>query len=167
MAGALIRSGQGSFAKRGGTRLRLPLRAGPRVPLAVLEDAFLFGTAEAVLASSDVLPRPMVTGYELSPEPATIRTEFEIGSPRVRRRTAAPNMQIALAWRLSDAEFAAFRTWFADTILHGAAWFVQDLALGDGITSRECRFVGAYKARPIAGTIAYWEVSATVEARDA
>lgn len=113
------------------------------------------------------LPPPTVQGYQVSPVDQVIRTDMEIGAPRVRRRTRSRLDRLTVRWVLTDAQMLVFRAW-AESDLHaaaGAAWWWATLAFGDGgLRSREVRFVGPWRATPV-GDSAYWEVTAEVEAR--
>ncbi len=62
----------------------------------------------------DVLPTPSFPGFGLTPYDAVLRTDFEVGAARVRRTTLARADKISCAWLFSDAEMAAFRSWFDD-----------------------------------------------------
>lgn len=62
----------------------------------------------------DVLPTPSFPGFGLTPYDAVLRTDFEVGAARVRRTTMARADKISCAWLFSDAEMAAFRSWFDD-----------------------------------------------------
>lgn len=113
------------------------------------------------------LPAPRLSGYQLTPADQTIRTDMEVGTARQRRRTAARNDQVSVAWMFTDAQMAAFRTWFdgSTEAAGGAAWFNGlSLVLGNsGFTAAECRFVGTWTADLISGT--HWQVSAKLEVR--
>lgn len=111
------------------------------------------------------LPVPQVGGYQLAPGDQIIRSDMEVGAVRARRRTAARNDQVTVQWMFNDAEFAAFRTWFDSDISGGAAWFSGlSLAVGGGLTTPDCRFVGPFTAVPLSGTL-LWQVSAKLEVR--
>lgn len=113
------------------------------------------------------LPPPTVQGYQVSPVDQVIRTDMEIGAPRVRRRTRSRLDRLTVRWVLTDAQMLVFRAW-AESDLHaaaGAAWWWATLAFGDGgLRNREVRFVGPWRATPVGGG-AYWEVTAELEAR--
>lgn len=112
------------------------------------------------------LPSPEKAGYQIAPASQVVRTEMETGAPRVRRRTAARNDVIAVRWKFTDAQLAAFRTWFDSSTdaAGGAAWFTIDLAIGDtGIESHEARFSGDWTADLLPGL--NWSVSAKLEIR--
>ena len=113
------------------------------------------------------LPAPQAPGYTLSPGDQTIRTDMEVGSPRVRRRTTARNDKLAVGWVLTDAQLDDLRDWFDDDvtgIAGGSAWFTALLAVGTGTTqaSVEARFDGPFKADRNGP---YWNVAATLETR--
>ena len=113
------------------------------------------------------LPLPLRAGYNLSPGDQTIRTEMEIGVPRVRRRTTARNDRVSVAWSLTDAQLNTLRDWFDDDatgVAGGSAWFTVDLAVGGGtlVESKEARFIGPFSADR---EQTRWRVSATLEVR--
>lgn len=126
----------------------------------------LVGPVEVVYYPS-TLPRPTFAGYQIAPIDQTARTDMEVGAARQRRRTAARNDHVTLQWVFTDAEMAAFRSWFdgAAEAAGGAAWFNGlELATGDGdINPVEARFVGPWQASLAPGLI--WTVNATVEIR--
>lgn len=118
------------------------------------------------MATWPSLPNPLVDGYTLSPVDQTVRTDMEVGSPRVRRRTSARNDQVDVNWRFTDAQMATFRTWFdsSDNCAGGASWFTIDLPIGaTGMESHECRFIGAWQAQALPGL--NWQVTAKLEVR--
>lgn len=109
----------------------------------------------------------LISGYALNPVDQTIRTDMEVGTARVRRRTAARYDMLKLSWVFTDAQLATFRTWFDDATTGaagGAGWFNMSVAVGEtGLTSHTCRFVGAPQIVPIEGM--NWQVSASVEVK--
>jgi hypothetical protein len=114
------------------------------------------------------LPAPSWDNYALEPGDATVRTDMEVGTARQRRRTTTPPDMFKVTWDFNDTQMAQFREWFrSDTgASNGAAWFSITLASGDtGLTQRECRFVGSFKAILI--PVMHWQVTAQLEARRA
>ena len=108
------------------------------------------------------LPQPLGAGYRIAPVDPVIRTDLEVGAPRVRRRTAARNDRITLSWVMTAAQFAEFRTWFDTEAAGGAAWFTgSGVLLGDA-PATETRFAQIWTAEPQG---AIWRVSAELEAR--
>jgi len=115
----------------------------------------------------DTLPNPTASGYQINPGDQTVRTDMEVGSPRVRRRTTARNDRVAASWVLTEAQLDTFRDWFDDAetgIAGGSAWFNVDLAVGTGSRQAvvEARFVGPCT---FAADSQYWRVQATLEVR--
>jgi hypothetical protein len=113
------------------------------------------------------LPAPLAQGYGITPADPVVRTDFEVGAKRARRRTAARNDSVSVSWNFTDAEFQAFREWFEDDATGaagGAAWFNVTLRLGNGgAAEEEARFAGVFKADATAAQ--RWLVSATLEVR--
>lgn len=114
------------------------------------------------------LPAPRATGYAVNPADQVIRTEMEAGAPRSRRRTTARRDAVICEMNISDAQFAAFRTWFDSSsgADGGGAWFSVGLAIGEtGITTVEARFSAVWTAAYV--PYMRWEVSMQFEVRDA
>lgn len=117
------------------------------------------------------LPNPSASGYQLSPADQTVRSDMEVGTPRVRRKTSARDDQITLSWTMDDTQLATFRAWFdgtgTDDCQGGAAWFNgMNLAVGNtGLTQPDCRFVGPFSAVLLNPGSLWWSVSAKVEVR--
>lgn len=113
------------------------------------------------------LPAPLAGAYSLNPVDQTVRTDMEMGAPRVRRRTAARNDRVAVGWLFTVAELDTFRDWFESAstgIAGGASWFSVALDVGTGTTlaSVEARFVGPFQAARDGNK---WRVTATLEVR--
>jgi len=111
----------------------------------------------------DTLPLPQRAGYQLTPTDPTVRTDMEVGSSRVRRRTFARADRISLRWWFTDTQMAVFRSWFDQQA--AGAWFSGlPLATGDGeVVATEARFVGAFTQSLLPSL--KWEVSAELELR--
>lgn len=108
------------------------------------------------------LPQPLLSGYGVEPVDQTLRTDMEVGSPRVRRRTSVRNDQIPVSWLFDATQFSAFRTWFDGDAAGGAAWFTVALPLGDA-DSTEARFTEAWRAEKLSAT--HWRVTGKLEVR--
>lgn len=114
------------------------------------------------------LPKPVARGYMLKPIDSSLRTDMDVGSARVRRRTQARNDRLSLTWVLTDDQMAVYRAWFDDPAEAdgGTAWVALSLPIGDGGSSNiEFRFIGPYQAAASGGLI--WTVTAEVEVRSA
>jgi len=113
------------------------------------------------------LPNPLASGYSLAPMDQTIRTDMEVGSARVRRRSAQRVDTVSLSWRLTDAQLATYRAWFEDSstgISGGASWFTISLPVGDtGYDSKTVRFIGTPSVDALPGL--NWQLSGQVEVR--
>lgn len=130
--------------------------------ITITADALL--TADGFIGWPVGLPAPVVPGYDLEPEDATIRTDMEVGSPRVRLRTLANRDTLEVAWKFTDAQMAIFRDWWDTTAARGSAWFDLTLPLGrGGLQDAEARFVGRWKSKLQPGLC--WTVSAKLEVR--
>ena len=113
------------------------------------------------------LPAPMAQGYSIDPIDPVIRTDMEVGAVRARRRTAARQDKVSVAWAFDETQLDTFRDWFDDDATGaagGSAWFYIDLRIGaGGTTTEEARFTGPFKAAMVSG--GRWQVSATLEIR--
>lgn len=65
----------------------------------------------------DTLPLASEPGFGLEPADPALRTDMEVGMPRVRRLTFARNDGVDLVHIFSDTEMGLFRAWWED-----AAW---------------------------------------------
>lgn len=113
------------------------------------------------------LPAVSLSGYSIEPVDQTVRTDMEVGSPRVRRRTAARLDIVSASWLFTDAQMATFRAWFENSttgVSGGAGWFTIELPMGDGgVVSSDARFVGVPKPQMLPGK--HWSVTASLEVR--
>lgn len=113
------------------------------------------------------LPKPTVDNYTLKPVDQTVRTDMEVGSARVRRRTSARNDIVSVVWLFSPEEMGQFRIWFEDDVAGisgGSSWFDVRLDTGDGAASViETRFKSTWQANRLGN--GYWKVSAELEVR--
>lgn len=132
--------------------------------VSITADSLL--TADGFIGWPVGLPAPVVPGFSMEPEEATIRTDMEVGSPRVRLRTLAERDALEVAWKFTDAQMAVFREWWRTTASFGAAWFDVELPLGNGgVQACEARFVGRWKSHLKPGMC--WDVTGKVEVRNA
>lgn len=115
----------------------------------------------------NTLPKPQISGYAISPGDQAVRTDMDVGTQRVRRRTFARNDKISASWVFTDAQMSAFRTWFDDGTTGaagGSAWFTVTLPIGTGGSSAvEARFTGPFKVGAIGPLL--WNVTADIEVR--
>lgn len=111
------------------------------------------------------LPAPLLSGYSGQPANAAIRTDFDAGPARQRKRFTATPHQLDVSWRFKLSEMSVFRDFYRDDINLGVDWFSIDLDVGDGISSLVARFVGAYQYSRLSPNT--WQVSAKLEVENA
>lgn len=109
------------------------------------------------------LPAIDLDGFKLAPADQTVRSDMEVGRPRVRRRSAARNDKITCQWIFTDSEMGQFRAFYDEDLYGGAGWFTVDVPRGDGgvSTAVSIRFAGGWESELI-GPLT-WRVTATVE----
>jgi len=62
----------------------------------------------------DSLPGPTQRGTRRAPFDPSIRTQMEVGAPRVRRLTQMRRQRVTLTWRFTYAEMDLFEVWHDD-----------------------------------------------------
>lgn len=79
--------------------------------------------------------RKLHIGFQRVPLPNVVRSQFDVGPAKTRRRATARGFDIKGTITITDAELATFETWFEDTILDGSLEFDwTDPQTGDPIT---------------------------------
>lgn len=111
------------------------------------------------------LPPPTLSGYGGEPAQAFLRTDFEAGAARQRRRFTDAPETLTLTWKFTAIEMATFRAFWRTDLGMGAAWCSMTLDLGEGLTAHSTRFIKPYQYRALPGM--NWLVSADVEVRNA
>jgi hypothetical protein len=112
------------------------------------------------------LPAPLAEDYAINPEDGVIRTNFEVGAGRSRRRTTSTIDEVPVVWVFSSDQFAAFRTWFDSSAGAdgGGAWFNTTLLTGYSSTAVTARFASMWSSALVAGKTKI-KVSATLQVR--
>jgi hypothetical protein len=109
----------------------------------------------------------MTASYKAAAYDQVARTNMEVGTPRMRLRSAAQIDRVDAQWMLTDAQMATFRTWYYDPIngaAAGANWFTIPLAVGEtGLTSVTARFLGPYQAQAMPSLL--WTLTGQMEIR--
>ena len=72
--------------------------------------------------SLSALPLPLAAGYSVQAVDMTVRTEMDVGLPRVRRRSAASYYHVTAQWQLTDAQLSDFDSWWRGSGRGGAVW---------------------------------------------
>jgi hypothetical protein len=112
------------------------------------------------------LPDPLAqAGFGVNPDKAFIRTDFEIGAARQRKRFTATSVQISLTWRLTSVLMVVFRTFYKTTINEGTDWFTINLDIGDGKLPYIIRFTEPYTS--VVAAPEMWDVAAKLEIENA
>jgi hypothetical protein len=112
------------------------------------------------------LPAPSVSGYKIKPQTSVVRTDMEIGAPRVRRVSNAKQYRISASWVLTAVQHAAFWAFFHSSsgANAGASWFSISLPVdGDTFETVDARFVGEPDESHISDM--QWAMGAELEVR--
>ena len=97
------------------------------------------------------MSKPLLSSYSCTPRLQTVRTDFDTGLPRVRRRSQAKIYDIHAEYICDAAETKSFIAGIWGAMHGGAGWGVLDLQI-DGVT-KECsvRLTEPYVVRPMGG----------------
>ena len=110
------------------------------------------------------LPCPLLDGWQVATQPATIRTPDLPGLAQQRRRSRSSIASAPAAWELSAAEAALFDGFFRWRGCDGAQWISFPLVQAQGTTPADVRFTG--EMNWIVRPRGRWAVSAPLEIRD-
>jgi len=111
------------------------------------------------------LPRPLISSYGVTPENAMIRTDFDVGPARQRKRFTATPRKLDIAWTFNSDEMPTFLDFYETTVNHGTDWFNYNLDIGKGFMLYSTRFTQPYKA--IKTSYRTWNVSTQLEVENA
>ena len=104
--------------------------------------------------------RPLADGFAETPPNLLVRSATDIGPAKVRRRTTVGVTRLKASFRLSSAQLAAFRTFFASDLQGGALSFSWTHPVTGAVGV--FRIVPPPSINPIAAGIA-WRVSLDLE----
>jgi len=104
--------------------------------------------------------RPLADGFSETTPNLLVRSATDIGPAKARRRTTAGVTKLKAAFRLSPAQLAAFRSFFAADLQGGALSFSWTHPVTGAVGS--FRIVPPPSIEPIAAGIA-WRVSLDLE----
>lgn len=111
---------------------------------------------------SAILPIILEAGYSYSGRESVIRTEFDTGHIRARRRFTAQKLLLGVSWRMTDAQMAIFDAWWYHDAELGAEWItgltVRVAYVAETMTAR---FLAEPTRSLIGGQL--WEMSAQIE----
>lgn len=111
--------------------------------------------------STTGLPNPS-TDFANKAETSVIRTKFDSGRVRQRRRFLSGLRTMQVSWLLNEQEYAIFQAVYLYKLSSGADYFTMSLDLGNGFTDYTVRFIGegwsaGYKE------VSNWRCSGTME----
>lgn len=83
--------------------------------------------------------------FKLTPGQAQLRSEFDYGPARMRRRFTREVSTFSFRVKMSETELALFEGFWADDLKSGTAWFNMPVYLGrGGYETRAVRFMEPY-----------------------
>jgi hypothetical protein len=109
---------------------------------------------------SSLPQRPLADGFSETPPNLLVRSATDIGPAKVRRRATVGVTKLKAEFRLSRAQLAAFRTFFAADLQGGALSFSWTHPVTGAVGA--FRIVPAPSIEPIAAGMA-WRVSLDLE----
>lgn len=158
--GGVVMIPQGRFRWQTGATLELLDR--PMMSAAELTAAL--GDGGAAAWPEGKLPCPLLAGWTLTTNPATIRTDNIPGLAQQRRRTRNSIADAPAAWELSAEEAALFDAFQHHRGNDGARWISFPLVQAQGTTPADVRFTGETSWQPRGR--GRWGVNAPIEIRD-
>lgn len=66
---------------------------------------------------------PLLEGFQGEPPDRLLASEVDAGTPKVRQRFSAGHSAIHCQWKMSPAQFNAFRAWLAADLAGGSLTF--------------------------------------------
>lgn len=111
-----------------------------------------------------LLPYPTLGSWELTPKPATARSEDLPGYPAARHRSFASVAEIPTTWELDTLQASVFDAFFHHRARDGAAWFDFPVVQAIATTTTAVRFTGEANWTPRGN--GRWSVSAPIEIRE-
>jgi len=96
--------------------------------------------------------KPLLAGaQESDPQGVLIRTEMEVGPPKVRQRSTAGYERHTYTFRMTTTNKVAMKTFFASTCSHGAEIFEWDHP--ETATTEDWRFVSPPVYIPLGNSV--------------
>lgn len=110
----------------------------------------------------NTLPNVQMNNYGFKPGNPNIRTEFEGGLARTRRRFLSVPTDITVEWEFTLKELGIFENFYDTDCLNGSAWFNINLVNGVGESLYIARFKEPYSVKTTNREFS-WGVSAVLE----
>lgn len=106
------------------------------------------------------LPKPMQSSYQEERQDGVLRSQMDMGPPKVRLRFTATMTTYSVSWQLSGSQVSTFESFFITDTLYGAIPFTwTQPRTGSTVTAR---FSGAtYQVSSIGHDL--YQVSAKLE----
>lgn len=102
--------------------------------------------------------------YTLTPGPPTLRSDFESGPARMRRRFTTSVPEISFSVTMTSEDFEIFKSFYHWTLAQGTNWFAVKLWAGQIYSEHTARFIEHYAAADFA--FGWTRVSFSLEARE-
>lgn len=83
--------------------------------------------------------------YNLNPTEPPLRTEFDNGPARVRRRFTKTVPKVNFTVKMTNMEFEVLKSFYFLTLNNGVEWFLIPVFMGDVYVAQFARFVEPYK----------------------
>ena len=109
-------------------------------------------------------PTPQLLDYQFQPDETIARTDMDAGLARQRRRFTHAPTRVKVRWKMPQAIFAYFESWYVFKAKGGAEWVNIRLANGQTFLEHQARFIQPYSAAPISADL--WQVDALFEVRE-
>jgi len=107
------------------------------------------------------LPKPTLS-MAINTQPAVVRTKFETGRARQRRRFEYDTKFYRVEWELTDSEYDIFEAFVRTKLNFGNDWFNITLPATQGLQTVLARFKDGKHKRSHYGNL-NWRVTATLE----
>lgn len=109
------------------------------------------------------LPKP-TRNLQAIRESTVMRTKFDDGKIRQRRRFTEHRDTFRVTWRLTDNQLEFLRGWVEYKVSSGNDWFTMDVPYGGGYVNQTVRLVdGKLFTRHLSQGVLDWDVSVVVE----
>ena len=107
------------------------------------------------------LPDPS-NSFQTALDESTVRTKFDSGATRQRRRYSVDMQSYSVEWEMTDYELSLFRAWHAEKLNFGASWFMLNLPGSGELAAQKVRIInGTFNTEYV--PVMNWKVTAKLE----